>query len=224
MATYNDLTTSIDNLLGLSAVKQALQLNSTTREKAFEVYVLSLVADAVRRSGGVFTTSGINTGLNPNPAVFRAAPGSIFSRTQNFCFLDCNLNGKRFEIHVDVEYEGSSGATHEMDISIIDFSHADRSRQGNRNSRHATLIIECKFFSSSTPSIGLARALVGLLSDFQTKMGSFFVSNGATDNLKNYLSNKGRPDPFTDLTPLNKSTEERFIANVENKLRKWASV
>lgn len=224
MATYTDLTTAIDNLLGLTAARQALQLNSTTREKAFEVYVLSLIAEAIRRAGGNFTTTGIVSGANPNPAVFRAAPGSIFSRTQDFCYLDCTLNGKRFEAHVDVEYEGSSGATHEMDISLIDFSHADRSRQGTRNPRYTTLIIECKFFSSSIPSIGLARALVGLLSDFQTKMGSFFVSNGATDNLKNYLSNKSRPDPFTDLTPLNAATEERFIGNVETKLRKWASV
>lgn len=224
MATYTDFTIAIDNLLGFTAARQAMQLNSTTREKAFEVYVLSLVAEAVRRAGGQFTTVGINSGNNPNPIVFRAAPGSIFSVTQNFAHIDCTLNGKRFELHTDVEFEGSSGATHEMDISAVEYFHADRSRQGNRNPRYPIFIAECKFFSSSIPSIGLARALVGLLSDFYTKMGSAFVSNGATNNLKNFLSNKSRPDPFIDLTPLNRQTEERFIASIETKLRKWASV
>lgn len=224
MATYSDFTTAINNLLGLTAARQTLQLNSAKREKAFEVYVLSLVVEAIRRAGGHATPVGITSGNNPNSIVFRAAPGSIFSRTQDFAYLNSSLNGKQFELHIDVEFEGGSGATHEMDISVIDRNHADRSRQGNRNPRTPVFVIECKFFSSSTPSIGLARALVGLVSDFNPKMGSAFVSNGATDNLKNYLSNKSRPDIFPDLTPLNTSTEERFIASIETKLRKWASV
>jgi hypothetical protein len=224
MATYNDFVAAIDNLLRLTVARQTLQLNSTTREKAFEVYVLCLVVEAVRRAGGTYTIVGINSGNNPSPVVFRAAPGSVFSRTQDFAYIECRLNGKHFELHVDVEFEGSSGATHEMDISIVEHAHADRSRQGRRNPRYSIYITECKFFSSSTPSIGLARALVGLTSDFHTKMGCAFVSNGATDNLKNYLSNKSRPDPFIDLTPLNTATEERFINSVEMKLRKWASV
>ena len=224
MAAYTDFTNAIDNLLEITATRRALQLNSTAREKAFEVYVLSLVAEAVRSAGGRFTIVGITSGINPNPVIFRAAPGSIFSTTQDFAHLECMLNGKRFELHVDVEFEGSSGATHEMDISLVDYSHADRSRQGRRNPRYPIYIAECKFFSSSIPSIGLARALVGLLSDFSTKMGSAFVSNGATNNLKYFLSNKSRPDPFIDLTPLNTTTEGRFIGSVESKLRKWASV
>lgn len=224
MATYNDLVTAIDNLLNLSISRQTLQLNSTTKEKAFEVYILSLIVEAIRRAGGNCTIVGINSGNSPNPVVFRAAPGSIFSISQDFAFVNCSLNGKHFELHIDVEFEGSSGATHEMDISILEHIHADRSRRGMRNPRHSIYIVECKFFSSSTPSIGLARALVGLTSDFQTKMGSAFISNGATGNLKSYLSGKNRPDPYIDLTPLNTATEERFINTIETKLRKWASV
>ena len=224
MVNYTDFIYVIDRLLQLTISRQTLQLNSPTREKAFEIYVLSLVVEAVRRAGGQFDIYGIVSGLNPNPVVFRAAPGAVFSRTQNFAYIDCVLNGKQFEIHVDVEFEGSSGATHEMDISIVDDTHAERSRQGRRNPRYSIYVIECKFFSSSTPSIGLARALVGLTSDTHPKMGSAFVSNGATDNLKIYLSGRSRPDPHIDLTPLNNLSEERFINNIENLLRKWASV
>jgi hypothetical protein len=224
MATLSDLTNAIDNLLGLTITRQTLQLNSITREKAFEVYVLSLFAEAVVRAGGQFVTTGINSGSNPNPVVFRAAPGSVYSVSQNFAFLSCSLNGKQFEIHVDVEFEGASGATHEMDVSLIERNYADRSRQGRRNPRYPLCVAECKFFSSSIPSIGLARAMVGALADFSTRIGNIFVANGATNNLKNYLSNKTRLDPFIDLTPLNKQAEERLINNIESKLRKWASV
>lgn len=224
MASLNELTEAIDKLLGLAAVGHALQINSSKREKAFEVYTLALIAKALKRAGGKFEIMGINSGNSPNPVVFRAAPGAIYSTSQNFSYLECRLNGKHFEVHVDVEFEGVSSATHELDVSIIEYSHADRSRRGFRNPRYPLLTIECKFYSKSTPSIGLARGLVGLVADFQLKMGCAFVSNAATTNLKSYLSQKNRPDPFIDLSPNDARSEERFISHFENKLRKWASV
>jgi hypothetical protein len=224
MATYNDLKNSIDTLLSLASTGRNLQLNSLAREKAFEVYALALIAEAVQNAGGRYNITGIRTGRNPNPVVFRAAPGAIYSSSQDFAYLDCSLNGKQFEIHVDVEFEGSSGATHEMDISLIDKGRADRARNGQRNPRNLLFVTECKFYSSSTPSIGVARALVGLTSDFNLTMGAAFVSNDATINLKNFLSKKNRPDPFSDLSPLNKEAEERFKRTIESKLRRWASV
>jgi hypothetical protein len=156
--------------------------------------------------------------------VFRAAPGSIFSTAQNFAYLQCVLHGKNFEIHTDVEYESYTKATHEMDISLIEVVHADRCRRGLRNPRFPLFTAECKFYSSSVPSIGLARGLVGLVSDFSLKMGSAFVSNAATENLKKYLSQRSRPDRFVDLSPLDQTSEERLIRAIENKLIKWASV
>jgi hypothetical protein len=224
MATYTDLTNAIDNLLALSVTGQTLQLNAAVREKAFEVYAMSLIAEGVRRAGGDFRVIGINSGISPNPVVFRAAPGSIFSNRQDFAYLDCTLLNRRFEIHVDVEYQGSNNATHELDISLIDHDKADGCRRGARNPRTPIFIAECKFFSSSIPSIGQARSLVGLVSDFNVKMGSAFISNGATNNLKNYLGIKSRPDPFPDLSPLDPGSEGRLITFIETKLRKWASV
>lgn len=38
------------------------------------------------------------------------------STTQDFCYINCELNGKCFEIHLDVQYEGTSGATHEIEL------------------------------------------------------------------------------------------------------------
>ena len=52
MATLNDLRAAIAQLLGLPTVPNVLQLNSNTRERAFECYVFALVLHAIRQAGG----------------------------------------------------------------------------------------------------------------------------------------------------------------------------
>src|SRR5688572_28181058 len=113
MATLDELKSAVDDLLGIAAADRVLQLNSDTCERAYEVYALALCAQAVRNSGGTATLTGIVTGANPAVLVFRGAPGAMSSRAQDFCYLSCVLGRKRFEIHVDVVYEGQSGANHE---------------------------------------------------------------------------------------------------------------
>ncbi len=121
MATQEEmdqLITSITALLNLPAAQQLLQLNSNTCERAYEAYVLSLCLEAVRRAGGTATMTGINSGANPSPIVFRGAPGSMASTNQNFAYADCELRNKQFEIHVDVEYQGTSGATRDRRVHV----------------------------------------------------------------------------------------------------------
>jgi hypothetical protein len=129
MATKQDLKDAIDTLLGLAAAGRLLQLNSDTVERAYEAYVLSLCADAVRRCGGTAVPTGVVSGPSPQVIVFRGAPGSMASRGQDFCFVDCTLGPKRFELHVDVIYEGQSGANHEIDVYACLRSHAQDVRQ-----------------------------------------------------------------------------------------------
>jgi len=120
MATLADLRAIVLQLLQVSGVAGVLQLNSNTKERAFEVYVFALVLTAVRQAGGTVELRGIASGPNPNPMVFRGAPGHMGSRAQNFCYACCTLSGRVFEVHVDVQYEGTSGATHEVDVSLYD--------------------------------------------------------------------------------------------------------
>lgn len=149
------------------------------------------------------------------------------SNTQDFCYVSCSLNGKKFEIHLDVEYEGNSGATHEIDVSFYDTDSADKVRSVRSTRRlpkaNAKLIMsfECKFYTKSIQSVGLARGFIGLLSDCTKNRLNAFVSNNASDNLKKYLSNK-KPKPFLDLTPLSSDSEDRFIRVIEQELRTWA--
>lgn len=223
MATLNQLKQAIDSLLGLSASGRLLRLNSNTCERAFEAYVLSLCAEAVRNAGGIATLTGINTGANPTIVVLRGGPGDMASTGQDFCYVDCVLSQKRFEIHADVEYEGQSGASHEIDVSICEASHAQDVRQSGRaprTNKYLIAAIECKFYQS-TPGVALARTFVGLIKDCSPNRLNAFVSNKTSPGLDSFLSTAWEPKPFTDLTPLNLQAERRFVANVEQVLRQW---
>jgi len=219
------LKAAIDNLLQLSAAKQILTLNSNTCERAFEAYVFCLCCDAVRRAGGTVILTGIQSGPDPKVIAFRGAPGSMASNSQDFVYADCTLNQRRFEIHVDVEYQGTSGALHEIDVSFCDHRHASAVRStaatpkaiGNK----LLLAFECKFYESS-PGVSLGRTFVGLVSDCGALRLKGFVSNLPSEKLNQYLSKTTRPEPFLGLNPSNGAGEERFIRNVEQVLRKWA--
>lgn len=225
MPTLAQLRQVIDDLLSLAAANQLLQLNSNTCERAYEAYIFSLCAVAIRAAGGTAVLTGINSGPNPSIAVFRGGPGDMASTAQDFCYMDCTLGQKQFEVHVDVVYEGQSGASHEIDVSICESRHAQDVRQSGRaprTNKYLVAAIECKFYQS-TPGVALARTFVGLVKDCSSNRFNGFVSNQTSDGLDSFLSTTWAPKPFTDLTPLNPTSEARFVANLEQVLRQWAS-
>jgi hypothetical protein len=224
-ADMTQLTAAINALLELPAAGALLQLNSATCERAFEAYLFSLCCQAVRRAGGTYELQGINSGPNPKTVVFRGAPGSMASTSQDFVYARCRLKNKRFEIHVDVEYQGSSGALHEIDVSLCDEDHANavRATGGTPKTAGSKLLMafECKFYES-TPGVALGRTFVGLVADCGTLRLKAFVSNLPSDKLNQYLSKSSRPEPFLGINTFSPPAEERFVSVVEQELRKWA--
>jgi hypothetical protein len=219
------LQAAIVSLLNLPAARQLLNLNSNTCERAYEAYVFSLCCEAVRRARGIVQLTGIRSGSTPNPVVFRGAPGSMASQNQDFAYARCSLNQKGFEFHVDVEYQGTSAALHEIDVSMCDEDHATTVRT-TRSTPKATankllMAFECKFYES-IPSVSLGRTFVGLISDCGSLRLKGFVTNVPSTKLIQYFSKTSRPQPFLGLNPLDPSSEERFIHNVEQELRRWA--
>ncbi|MEL7241405.1 MAG: hypothetical protein AAGM40_03520 [Cyanobacteria bacterium J06573_2] len=224
MTNFNDLRNAIDRLLQLPASRRLLQLNSNTEERAYEAYILALCCEAVKNQGGQVTITGINTGSSPLTIVLRGGPGSMSSTHQNFCFVECTLRNKSFEIHVDVEYVGQSGATHEIDVSIYDSQAANNvrsTRNSPRTNKSLIAAIECKFYSSQ-PGVSLARTFVGLVTDCTSNKFKAFVSNRSSPGLERFLSKANSPEPFSDLSPLDRNSEERFVRYLEQVLRKWA--
>jgi hypothetical protein len=219
------LSAAIEQLLTLPATQQLLQLNSNTCERAFEAYLFALCCEAVRQAEGTVTLTGIQSGPQPTTLVFRGAPGSMASDNQDFVYASCSLNGRRFEIHVDVEYQGTSGALHEIDVSLCDEAHAETVRRTARTPKtdgnKLLMAFECKFYES-TPGVGLGRTFVGLISDCGTLRLKGFVTNIPSDKLGRYFSKNSRPEPFLGVVPTDPESEARFVYSVEQELRKWA--
>jgi hypothetical protein len=224
MATLAELQAAVDDLLGITGSGQLLQLNSNTLNRAYEAYVFGLCAKAVRSVGGTAVPTGITSGANPPQLVFRGGPGQMFSRDQDFCYLDCRLNTKRFEVHLDVTYEGMSGANHEIDISIVDAGHASQVR-GNtimpRTNKNLIGAIECKFYDSS-PGVSLVRTFVGLLRDCSPNRVNAFVANRSTSGIDMFLSKSWAPKSFVDLSPDNEIAENRFVWHLGQELKQWS--
>lgn len=227
MATLTDLSNAITSLLGAPGIAAILQLNSPTRERAFEAYVFSLVTRAVRDAGGTAEIVGRNTGPNPATVIFRGGPGRLGSTAQDFAYANCQLGQKHFEIHVDVQYEGGSTAVHEVDVSVYDHDAADRLRQSAATAFAKTkkLIgaIECKFYDNDLGT-SLGRTFVGLTDDCGSLRLKLFATNGQHQGLTRYLSLDKRPNPFFRLSPLHVAEEQEFINVVKHVLSKWCCV
>jgi hypothetical protein len=225
VASLQDLRNSIDELLGLNATGQLLRLNRNAREKAYEVYIFSLIARSVESLGGSVEIHGMISGPNPPELVFRGGPGQMWSTSDDFCYLVCRLRQKRFEVHVSVTYEGQSAANHEIDVSIIEQAHADKSRRGAlfpRTNKNLVGAIECKFYESN-PGVVLGRTFVGLLSDCTSNRFQALAANRTSTGLESFLSKVNSPLNFTDLTPLDKKAEERFIGTLAQALKQWSN-
>ena len=226
MADLEDLRAAVTDVLRSPHVGDILQLNSNTRARAFEAYVFALVVQAVRRAGGSAQMRGAQTGPNPNPVVFRGAPGHMGSTHQDFCFARCVLNRLEFEIHVGVIYRSNSGATHEVDVSIYDGQKAaEIRREGIRFpvTRHLHGAFECKCYDSNL-DMDVGRAFVGLVSDCGRLRACDFLTNGRSQNLAAYFSKPDRPGIYFDVSPVVPDDAERFVRNLEQVLRRWAKV
>ena len=226
MPSLAQLRASINSLLDLPGIPAVLQLNSPTRERAFEAYTFSLMVASVREAGGTAQIVGRNSGVNPTVVVLRGGPGLLGSNAQDFAYADCTLGNRQFEIHVDVQYEGSSEAIHELDVSIYDHESAERIRQmPNLFAKTNKLLgaVECKCYGEALGT-SLGRTFVGLCDDCGTLEVKLFVTNGLAQGLVRYFSPKKRPNRFFRLSPLRPDHEREFVEFVKQTLRKWAKV
>lgn len=227
-----DLQAAVISILDLASIPAVLQLNNPTREKAFEAYLFGLFVKAIRRIHGTVVIRGILNGDNPPTVVFRGSPGRLGSQAQDFAYADCTLGSKRFEVHLGVQYQGNSGAFHEIDVSLYDHDTAESVRVSTTAAnlfpiaKYKKLIaaIECKFYDSAL-STSLGRTFIGLVTDCGSMPIKAFVSNGHHTGLMKYFShNQKRSKRFMGLSPINTDEEDRIVRWIEDELRNWAKV
>jgi hypothetical protein len=220
VATLTDLENAIDALLGHPLGIGQYQLVRRVAEKAYEAYVFGLCLRAVRELGATPVLRGISG--PPIPFVFRGGPGQIHSTSRNYGYAEFSLNGEDFEIHVGVEFKGSSGMTHELDVCIMRADDADRCRLQPDDPPSASLVagFECKFYPGSLDK-GLGRSFVGLIDDMGTNLRlSGFCSNSSHIQLKDYFQPQGRPHPHFNMTPLEPSNEDIFVNQIKGAIKK----
>ena len=158
----------------------------------------------------------------PTPFVFRGAPGQIHSRRRNYGYAEFTLNNRDFEIHAGVEFKGTSGMTHELDVCIMRAEDARECRRQPDDPVAASLVggWECKFYAGNL-SKGLGRAFVGLIDDMGSNLRfSGLCSNSGHPQLRDYFQPQRRPDPNFLLTPLEPSNEDIFVNQIKLELKK----
>lgn len=225
MATLQDLENAIDTLLSHPLGIGHYQLVQRVEEKAYEAYVFGLCLRAARELGATPVLRGI-TGP-PTPFVFRGAPGQIHSRARNYGYAEFALNGQEFEIHAGVEFKGTSGMTHELDVCVMraEAARACRYPQSLDDPPAASLIggWECKFYAGNLQK-GLGRAFVGLIHDMGSNVRlSGLCSNSQHPQLRDYFAPRGRPHPHFKLTPLDPSNEDVFVNQIKGALKKMTA-
>jgi len=223
MATLADLQTAIDALLNHPLGLSQYQLVRNVEEKAYEAYVFGLCLRAVRELGVAPILCGVSG--PPLPFIFRGAPGQIHSTARNYGYGEFWLNGYPFEVHAGVEFKGTSGMTHELDVCIMRGDDANRCRQEPDDPPPASLVAgwECKFYAGNLQK-GLGRAFVGLVDDMGNNLRvSGFCSNSVHPQLRDYFRPQRRPHPHFRLTPLEPSNEDIFVNQIKGELKKMTA-
>ena len=172
LPTLAELTALVDDVLTSINPGSALYLNRNTVDAAYAAYVFGLVIAAVERIAAIDSVvlRSIQTlpqQTSPSTFIIRGAPGSIYSTTQDFGFVRFTYQDLSFEVHLGVQYRGTSTVLHEFDISILPSSTADDCRANLKapGSAKASAIFECKCYSNSL-GIELGREFLGLKADF----------------------------------------------------------
>ena len=223
MATLADLQSAIDGLLAHPAGPGSYQLVQPVEEKAYEAYVFGLCLRAVRELGVQPLLRGI--AAMPTPFIFRGAPGQIHSRYKNYGYASFTLNQHEFEIHAGVEFAGTSGMTHELDVCIMRADAAQECRRQPNDPSAASVFgaWECKFYDQSLDK-HLARAFIGLVDDFGTNLRlAGFCSNRTHGQIRSYFKPQRRPYPHLLLTPLDPASETRFVGVLSAELKKMTA-
>ena len=223
MATFADLQNAIDLLLAHPAGPGSYQLVRPVEEKAYEAYVFGLCLRAVRELGVQPVLRGI-TGI-PNPFIFRGGPGQIHSEYRNYGYASFELNGYPFEIHAGVEFVGTSGMIHELDVCVMRAEDAQTCRDRPNDPSAASLIAawECKFYDTPLKK-ELARAFLGLVDDLGNNVRlTGFCSNKTHDQIRDYFQAKNRPYPHLVLTPDDPWSETRFVGVLSADLKKMTA-
>ena len=220
-----DIVALIDTVLDSINPSAAVYLNRNTVDAAYAGYIFGLVLAAVERVAdantvGLRSAQAAQQQTSPSVFIIRGSPGPLSSTTQDFGFALFQYRGVAYEVHLGVQYRGSSGVLHEFDVSILPADAADQCRSSNKapGSAKACALFECKCYSNSL-GIELGREFVGLKTDFTSVPMARLVTNADSDSVALFLKKTNRPKLSVRLAPNNLEMEQEFVFAVADELR-----
>jgi hypothetical protein len=223
----DQLISLIDIVLGSINPNAGVYLNRNTVDAAYAGYIFSLVLRGVERivdptSPNAIRLRSAQGSSTSAPSVFivRGSPGALTAANQDFGYAVFDYEDSSFEVHLGVQYQGSSGVLHEFDISIIPSEDAEECRQSGKQptSGKPHAVFECKCYEKNL-GIELGREFVGLKSDFTSIPMARLVTNSYSGSVARFLRKNNRPKASFRLDPSNPNMEQEFIMAVADELR-----
>ena len=218
MTTKSELFKSLQNTLNrISGSPMKTILKNNAEHSAYEVYVFSLILKAIKNiaSDNKITFENLDSGK----FVARGGPGRLELNRSSYALF--TYRNKEYEVHIDIEVEGTSGMIHEIDISIVDSERANNCRQVGSipTAPSVKVAFECKYYGNKLNK-SLIRTYVGLLDDMGNILFSGFVSNLDNEDIQLYCSKKNRPYFLSSLAPWEKKEQTIFVGLLEKQFKK----
>ncbi|MBA2876920.1 hypothetical protein [Thermaerobacillus caldiproteolyticus] len=224
MVSKLELKKAVNTLIRRTTIPSRINYRRNIADSIYEAYIFALILKSIKKVGGVVELRSIRNPFSSPPVfIFRGSPGNIHSNSHDYGYAEFTYNGEKYEVHLDVYHEGTSGVRHEVDVSIIDKEHCDNCRRNRKNpqAKHTKAIIECKFYSTTNLRTELIRTFVGLKDDMGSVYIARFCSNKDGENIRKYCSGKeNRPRFNGNLVPSSEE-ENRFVHVLMDDLIKW---
>ncbi len=191
-------------------------LSSAGPDRLFEGFVLSCVIRALNDIGA---TLQVRDGRGRPSAIInlRRAPGQIYNNPPDIGFILVSYENRLFEIHTDLRVAGTSKILHELDICILERTHADTCRnQGvDPNGSKVRFLCECKCYGKSLP-LRIGREFLGLCTEFHARAKTI-ASNSGNSSILNLVRSHDRITQFA-LYPGQKVKIKSFVGWLAKEL------
>ena len=163
-------------------------------DAVYETYIFSLLVKAIEGVSDLTSRPSAQIG-NANKFCFRRGPGKLKTTPSKFSYIDFEVSGRKYELHVDT-YVGTKApkAALEMDVLIVAKNAADSCRgQQGRNPKHkeASLCVEVKYLCGKYGT-GLAKELLGIWNQVGSRNGHVILvtNHPSTPNAKLLLKHR----------------------------------
>lgn len=214
----------------LREIQQALgasinNTNLTTQSKPFdlfEAYIFSFLIEAARAEPNVSIKYLDRYGSNATTFTFRTGPGQIFKGS--YTHAEITFKGKRpLEAHLGVRVSGVSKVLHECDVLLLEKSEGDICRRYNVSpqSSKAILASECKYYTTRSFGINLAREFLGLTSDFSRNCKYYFISNTTSQSVEEILAHHKNGCWFRYVVPTRKYDIDLLKSEFRNAIKNF---